>query len=194
MIRYYLAGCSQMAAAQYQHPALARLKGRGPWAITAEPGGVMLQRGESAAWGPIQQGLEGLRYQLADPLPPLMQSIKLDDKGPIAWVALPGDVRLPVLLAEYAEVRFDLHGNTEGPCTDYGLIASRLWDRKEQKDLTVGDPELVAFCRSALLEQTNLTAELVHAYGLLTTKSVPEIFAAVTGCDPKKAAQPDGGG
>jgi hypothetical protein len=38
------------------------------------------------------------------------------------------------------------------------------------------------------------TAELIHAYGLLTTKSVPRIFAAVTGCDPKKADQPDGGG
>lgn len=194
MIRYFLEGCGLIRAAQCQHEALARLRGRGPWAITDHNGGVMLQRGDAPAWGPVQQGLGGLRYQLADPLPSLLSSITVDDKGPIAWVDLPGPVRLPVLLAEYAEVRFDLHGKPEGPCSDYGMIASRLWDRQEQKELIVGDPELIDFCRMALLEQTNLTAELVHAYGLLTTKTVPRIFAAATGCDPKKADQPDGGG
>jgi hypothetical protein len=187
MIRYYLDGCSQMKAAQYLDPALARLKGRGPWAVTGEPGGVMLQRGESPSWGPILPGLDGLRYQIASPLPPLMASITVDDKGSVAWVDFTGGIRLPVPLAAYAEVSFGLDGKPEGPCSEYGMIATRLWDRWQQQDLPVSDPELFNFCRLALLENTNLTAELIHAYGLLTTKSIPRIFAAATGCDPKKA-------
>jgi hypothetical protein len=194
MIRYYLDGCSQMKAAQYLDPALARLKGRGPWAITGEAGGVMMQRGESPSWGPIQKGLDGLRYQIANPLPPLMASITVDDKGSLAWVDFSGGIRLPVPLAAYAEVSFGLDGKPEGPCSEYGMIATRLWDRWQQQDLPVSDPELLDFCRLALLEQTNLTAELIHAYGLLTTKSVPRIFAAVTGCAPKKADQLGDGG
>jgi hypothetical protein len=187
MIRYYLDGCSQMAAAQYQHPALARLRGRGPWTITGESGGVMLQRGSSPSWGPIRDGIGGLRYQLADPLPPLMASITVDSKGPSAWVDFAGGIRLPVPLAVYAEVSFGLDGKPEGPCSEYGMIATRLWDRWQQQDLPVSDPDLLSFCRLALMETTNLTAELIHAYGLITTKSVPSIFAAATGCDPKKA-------
>lgn len=193
MIRYYLDDCSPMKAAQYQHPALQRLRGRGPWAITDDAAGVLLQRGESPAWGPIQPGLDGLRYQLADPLPPLMASITVNDQGALAWVDIHGH-RLPVPLAVYAEVAIDLHGQPTGPCSAYGQLASRLWDRWQQADLPVTDPELVAFCRQALLEQTNLTAELVHAYGLLTTKTIPLIFGAATGCDPKKADPPAGGG
>lgn len=194
MIRYYLDGCSLLRAAQYQHESLARLKGRGPWAVTDHNGGVMMQRGDAPAWGPIQKGLDGLSYQLANPLPPLMASITVDDKGSVAWVDFSGGIRLPVPLAAYAEVSFGLDGKPEGPCSEYGMIATRLWDRWQQQDLPVSDPELLAFCRLALLEQTNLTAELIHAYGLLTTKSVPRIFAAVTGCDPKKADQQGDGG
>jgi hypothetical protein len=194
MIRYYLEGCGQIRAAQYQHPALARLKGRGPWAVTDHNGGVIMQRGDAPSWGPIQKGLGGLSYQIADPLPPLMQSITIDDKGQIAWVDFTGGARLPIPLAAYAEVAFNLDGKPEGPCSEYGITASRLWDRWQQQDLPVADPELVAWCRQALLEQTNLTAELVHAYGLLTSKSIPRIFAAATGCDPKKADQLVGGG
>ena len=193
MIRYYLDNCSILKAAQYQHESVVRLKGRGPWAVTDNNGGVMLQRGESPSWGPIKPGLAGLRYQLADPLPPLMQSITVDDKGAVAFVDFSGGIRLPVPLAAYAEVSFDINGVPEGPCSEYGMIASRLWDRWQQNDLPVSDPELLSFCRLALLENTNLTAELVHAYGLLTTKSIPRIFAAVTGCDPKKA-DPQGAG
>jgi hypothetical protein len=91
-------------------------------------------------------------------------------------------------------VSFGLDGMPDGPCSEYGMIATRLWDRWQQHDIPVSDPDLLNFCRLALLENTNLTAELIHAYALLTTKSVPRIFAAVTGCDPKKADQPEGGG
>jgi len=194
MIRYYAENCSILKAAQYQHDPVKRLRGRGPWVVTDNNGGVMMQRGESPSWGKILPGLDGLRYQLADPLPPLMASITVDDKGSLAWVDFSGGIRLPVPLAAYAEVSFGLDGQPEGPCSEYGMIATRLWDRWQQQDLPVSDPELLAFCRLALLEQTNLTAELIHAYGLLTTKSVPRIFAAVTGCDPKKADQEGDGG
>jgi hypothetical protein len=196
MIRYYLDSCSQLQAAQYRHEALARLKGRGPWKFTDDRGGVMLQRGEAVAWGPIKQGLGGLRYQLADPLPPFAQAVKVAVRGPapVGWVDLPGGIRIPVPLTPYAEVAIGLDGKPEGVCSDFGLLAASLFDRRERGDFPVADPELVEFCRVALMEHTDLTAELVHAYNLITTRTTPLIFDAATGCDPKKADPPGGGG
>lgn len=195
MIRYYLGECSQVRAAQYQHPAVVRLKGRGPWAVTDDHGGVMMQRGEAVAWGPIKLGLGGLRYQLAEPMPPLAEVLKVDDSGAgVAWIDMPHGVRIPIPLAAYAEVAFDLDGKPIGPCSEYGVTATRLWDRWQSQDLPIADPDLLAFCRLALLERTNLTAELCHAYGLITTKTVLQIFAAATGCDPKKLDTLEGGG
>lgn len=195
MIRYYLdAEMPQLAAAQCAHPALARLKGRGPWQAIAQAVGLCLQRGTAAVWGPIKTGLGGLRYQLADPLPPLMDVITVNDKGPIAWVDLPGAIRLPVKLAAYAPVAIGLDGQPEGYCDEYGVLGSRLWDRSATADLPVTDPELISFVRLALMAQTNLTPEIIHGYGLLTTETVPAILAAAAGYDPKKAETPGGGG
>ena len=115
MIRYYLdASLPQLAAAQCAHPALARLKGKGPWTAIDGPG-VCIQRGQAQSWGEVKPGLHGLRYQLADPLPPLMPSITVRDVGSIAWVDLPGGVRLPVKLAAYAPVAIGLDGTPSGP-------------------------------------------------------------------------------
>lgn len=192
MIRYYLdAQLPQLAAARCDHPALARLRGRGPWTAHDHHGSVMLQRGEAAAWGEIKPGLNGLRYQVANPLPPLLASIQVNDRGSIAWVDLPGGVRLPIKLAAYAPVAIGLDGLPEGPCDDYGQTAARLWDRLNAGDLPVADPQLVAFCRLALMSQTDLTPELIHAYGLLTTDTIPQIFDAANGV-PKKTGF-DGG-
>ena len=188
MIRYYLdQSIALLAAAQCQHQALARLRGRGPWAASESGGSIMLQRGTASAWSEIKSGLNGeLRYQLADPLPPLLQSITTDERGPVAFVDLPGGVRLPIKLAIYAPVSIGLDGLPEGPCDDYGQTGARLWDRLNAGELPVTDPQLVAFCRLALMSQTNLTAELIHAYGLLTTDTIPAIFDAANGI-PKKA-------
>mgnify|MGYP007071639958 CR=1 FL=1 len=190
MIRYYLdQTLSLMAAAQCQHPALARLRGRGPWSASESPGGVMLQRGNAAAWGEIKNGLDGLRYQLADPLPPIMSSITVDERGAVAFIDLPG-CRLPIKLAAYAPVSIGLDGTPQGPCDEYGQAGVRLWDRLNSGELLVADPELIAFCRLALMSKTNLTAELVHAYNLITTETIPQIFDTANGI-PKAEA---GGG
>jgi len=180
MIRYYLDGIGQQAAAALAHPALTRLRGRGPWAVTETGAGVCLQRGNSVTWGDIKPGLDGLRYQLADPLPDLLSSIKLDDRGSLAWVDLAG-VRLPVKLAAYAPVAIGLDGMPEGPCDDYGATAERLWNRLQSGDLPVADPQLVAFARLALMSKSDLTAELCHAYKLITTDTIPAIFDAANG-------------
>lgn len=189
MIRYYLDGCGQSQAAAWKHPALARLRGRGPWKISETGSGVMLQRGDAAAWGEIKPGLDGLRFQLADPLPDLMASIKVDDRGSLAWVDVAG-VRLPVKLAAYAPVAIGLDGLPEGACDDYGATAERLWNRLQSGDLPIADPMLVSFARLALMSKTDLTAELIHAYKLLTTDSIPAIFDAANGVGKPQA---DGG-
>jgi hypothetical protein len=190
MIRYHLdASLPLMAASRCDHPALARLKGKGPWSAT-DGAGVCIQRGTADAWTEIKPGLDGLRYQLADPLPPLMTAITIRDTGPIGWVDLPGAVRLPVRLATHAPVAIGLDGTPQGPADEYGMLAARLWDRLQSGDLPVLDPALIKFCRLALMSQTNLTEELCHAYGLITTDTVPAIFDAANGI-PKAEA---GGG
>jgi hypothetical protein len=195
MIRYVLpATLPALAAAMCNHPELRRLAGRGPWTAGDHPEGTCLTRGTAAAWGPLKQGLGQLRYQLADPLPPLLASITVNATGPIAWVDLPGAVRLPVKLATYAPVAIGLDGQPEGLADEYGILGALLWERWQGADLPVVDPQLIAFCRLALMSQTNLTPELIHAYSLLTTESVPAILYAATGYDPKKAVLADGGG
>lgn len=180
MIRYYLDGIGQSAAAALAHPSLARLRGRGPWAVTETGSGVMLQRGTASEWGEIKQGLDGLKYQLANPLPDLSASITIDDRGSLAWVELPG-IKLPVKLAAYAPVAIGLDGQPEGACDEYGALSERLWNRFQSGDLLVADPQLVAFARLALMSKTNLTAELCHAYKLITTDTIPAIFDAANG-------------
>jgi hypothetical protein len=186
VIRYYLDGCGQSQAAAWKHPALLRLRGCGPWAITESGGGVVLQRGTATSWGEIRNGLDGLRYQLADPLPDLLSAVKLDDRGSIAWVDVAGH-RLPIKLAAYAPVAIGLDGQPEGPCDDYGATAARLWDRLQTGDLPVADPQLVAFARLALMSKTDLTAELCHAYRLITTDTIPAIFDAANGVGKAQA-------
>lgn len=191
MIRYYIDKTMPlMAASECRHPALVRLRGRGPWRASESDGGTCLQRGDAAAWGPIVSGLDGLRYQLADPLPPLMSAVVTDDRGSVAFVDLPGAVRLPIKLAAYAPVAIGLDGLPQGPCDEYGQTSTRLWDRFSAGELSLTDPQLIAFVRLALMSQTNLTVELIHAYGLITTDTIPAIFDAANGI-PKAAA---GGG
>lgn len=193
MIRYLVdANIGQMAAATCAHPSLTRLRGRGPWATTVTGGHIQMQRGESPAWGEVKQGVGGVRYQLADPMPPV-SAIKVEGRGHVAWVDLPG-IRLPIPLAAYVPVSIGLDDQVEGPCDEYGMTAARLWDRWQDNDLPLTDRDLLAMCRLALMANTDLTAELIHAYGLLTTSTVPMIFAAATGCDPKKAADAADGG
>jgi hypothetical protein len=189
MIRYYLDQCGQKQAADWKHPALARLRGRGPWKITETGSGVMLQRGDAESWTPIATGLDGLRYQVADPLPDLMASITVNDRGSLAWVDVAGH-RLPIKLAAYAPVAIGLDGLPEGPCDDYGGTAERLWNRLQAGELPIADPMLVSFARLALMSKTNLTAELIHAYTLLTTDSIEAIFDAANGVGKPQA---DGG-
>ncbi len=191
MIRYFLdETIALLPAADCAHPKLARLRGRGPWTASDMPGGIRLQRGDAAKWGEIKKGLDGLRYQLADPLPPILNAITTDDRGNVAMVDLPGGIRLPIKLAAYAPVAIALDGTPEGPCDDYGQTATRLWDRLNGGDLPVTDPQLVNFVRVALMSRTNLTAELCHAYGLVTTDTIPLIFDMANGI-PKAEA---GGG
>jgi hypothetical protein len=189
MIRYYLdVQVPLLAASRCDHPMLVRLKGRGPWSASDSPSGVRIQRGTAAAWGEIRHGLDGLRYQLADPLPPV-SAIAVRDVGPVAWVDLPG-VRLPVKLATYAPVAVGLDGKPEGPADDYGRTSAALWDRMNAGELPILDPLLVQFCVLALMTQTDLTPELIHAYGLINTDTIPQIFDAANGV-PKAEA---GGG
>jgi hypothetical protein len=191
MICYRIAGVSQLAAAQLAHPALARLRGRGPWTASEDgAGSVVLQRGQAQTWGEWRPGLGGLDYRLADPMPELRSAVAFRPNGSAAWADLPGAGRFPVVPATYAPVALGLGGEPLGPCDAYGQMALRIFDRMQVGDITLGDPDLVSFCRSALMSATDLTDELCHAFGLITTATVPLIWEAATGVGKPQA---DGG-
>lgn len=181
MIEYRISGVAQLAAAQLAHPSLVRLRGRGPWVVRDEAGTCILRRGDAVAWGEWKTGLSGLSYRLSNPLPEMRAVVKFRGNGAVSYVDLPMAGRLPIMPAAYAPVALGLDGTPEGPCDDYGQTAARLFDRLNAGEVTLADPELVAFCRSALMSTSDLTDELCHAFGLITTSTVPIIWEAATG-------------
>lgn len=182
MIRYRLPGIHDAAAAaQMAYTALARLAGRGPWTCVDSPEGVVLTRGHADAWGEWQSGLGGLDYALADPLP-ACDPAALVRPGPTGEglpVALACGVTLPVRPAAWDGQVIGLDGSVGGAASSYGLAVAALYDRiVAAGDLSPTDPQAVAVARQALLQCTTLTEELVHAWGLLSTRDVPAIFLA----------------
>lgn len=183
MIRYYLPADVRiplLAASQCAHPLLRRLAGRGPWTTSETEHGICLQRGTATAWTEIKPGLDGLRFQVADPLPDFATAVKINDRGPIAWVPLSVG-KVPVRLSYHAAVEIGLDGQPLGPCDEYGQAGVALWDRMQTGEVQLLDPQLLAFIRLALASQTDLTVELMHAYKLITSTSIPAIFEAATG-------------
>jgi hypothetical protein len=52
---------------------------------------------------------------------------------------------------------------------------------KEGEVMPFNDPELIQFCRLALMSCTTLTVELVHAFRLLSTADIEPLLEAGTG-------------
>jgi hypothetical protein len=185
MIRYHLARRADLAAvASCQLPELARLRGRGPWTAAETTGGVCLTlaRGPSVAtWGPIQPGLGGLQYQLADPLPPFLAAEWIVRQAGATPVQLRCGHVLPIIPAASDGVEITLDGQLGGPVTQYGRLAATLWERLAAEDVQRTDPSLIEFCRLALLSSTTLTAELVHAFRLLASSDVEAILEVAAG-------------
>lgn len=195
MIRYYLSeNIPTLAAARCEHPALRRLAGRGPWTAIDGMGVACIQRGQATEWGEIRNGFGGLRYQLAAEMPDMLSAITVKATGPVAWVQIRDGIKLPVRLATYAPVCFDIDGKPDGMADEYGMVASAIWDRMQAGPIPIADPDLMAFARRALMTCTDLTEELCHAYRLIHSDSVQAILDAATGCDSKKVAPPVAGG
>jgi len=193
VIQYHLPeSIPLLRAGHCEHPALARLRGRGPWSASDGPdGGVILTRGSAAEWTAWAPALGGeLRYRTAVDMPAFSQAVKVRDIGQTARVQLSVG-SLPVALVHFAPVEIGLGGAPVGPADEYGRIGARLWDRLKSEELSPADHDLVSFCRLALMSCTDLTEELCHAYRLITTKSVGDILDAASGV-PK--ADAGGGG
>jgi hypothetical protein len=175
-------------AAQCQHMKLQRLAGCGPWLATQTPEGIALTRGEANTWtAPFVSPLDGLRFQLADPLPAFRVQ---DFLRPNADQGNPVRLRcghvIPVLPASVHDgLEIGLDGSFGLPAGEYARIGGRLYDRQlaqpDGQGIPLSDPDLIAFCRLALLSCTTLTAELVHAYKLLTTADLSALWDAGVG-------------
>lgn len=168
-------------------PALRRLRGRGPWVCTQDPdGGVAIahQRG-ATAWGPERIGVGGIRYQLADPLPPFVLSEWLRTDALGEWVRLRCGVEIPVMPAAADGMSIGLDGTIGAPVTPYGILAARVFDRIAAlgpKDaIPWTDPDLLALARGAIMSCTTLTDELVHAFCLISTGDLGALFDAAVG-------------
>lgn len=149
-------------------------------------GGVTLTRGASDAWTDWADGLNGLRYRNAVTMPAFSQAVSVKDHGNTASVKLHvGSV--PVRLVQFSPVFIGLDGTPSGPADEYGRLGSRLWDRLKEGDMPLLDKDLIHFCRLALMSCTNLTEELCHVYGLITTATVEDILDTASGF-PKAVA------
>lgn len=195
MIRYRLPeSLAPQQAATLEHPALRRLRGRGPWSCAQVPGGVALTHHLAAsvqAWGPELAGMGGLSYTLPDPMPAFV---------PAAWIrkGSVGDLvrlrcghEIPVAPAAADGISIGLDGQLGGPVSEYGRLAVSLWDRVAAlgagDSIPFSDPDLIALARLACMSCTTLTEELVHAFGLISTGDLGTLFDAAVGI-PKAEA------
>ena len=79
-----------------------------------------------------------------------------------------------------------IDGKLGDPTGEYGVKATRLWERQQIGDIHLNDPDMVAVCRMALRSCSTLTDEEIHIHRLLSTGDVAAIWGAVTGL-PKAA-------
>jgi len=189
MIRYLLdERVPTLLAAQCQHPKLARLAGCGPWLANEIAGGVSLTRGSAERWtDPIVSPIDGLRFQLADPLPEFRLSDFLrpnaDRGNPVRLRCGHAIPVLPCVVHDGLEITLD--GSLGTPAGDYAALGCRLFDRRmslgDGEVITLDDKELIHFARLAIMSCTTLTAELVHAYKLLSTSDLEPLLDAGTG-------------
>lgn len=197
MIRYLLdERVPTILAAQCQHPKLARLAGCGPWMANEIPGGVSLTRGQADKWTEPMASPLGLRFQFADPMPEFRVA---DFLRPNADRGNPVRLRcghtIPVMPASIHDgLEIGLDGSLGVPAGEYARLGASLFDRRcglsEGQCISLTDPDLISFCRLAIMSCTTLTAELVHGYHLLSTADLEALFDAGTGL-PKADA---GGG
>ena len=189
MIRYLIdERIPTLTAAQCQHPRLARLAGCGPWSATETATGVMMTRGQSDRWtDPKVSPIDGMRVQLADPMPAFRVA---DFLRPNADRGNPVRLRcghvIPVMPAALHDgLEIGLEGGLGAPAGEYARLGQSLYDRRcalgEGDCIPFNDPELIQFCRLALLSCTTLTAELVHACHLLSTADIEPLVEAGTG-------------
>lgn len=197
MIRYLLdERVPTLLAAQCQHPKLARLAGCGPWMANEIPGGVSLTRGQADKWtDPIVSPVDGLRFQLADPMPAFRIA---DFLRPNADRGNPVKLRsghtipiLPCVLHDGLEINLD--GSLGQPAGEYAQAGARLFDRRLSLDdgevIRLDDKDLIAFCRLALMSCTTLTVELVHAFRLISTSDLEALLDAGTGLPKADAGE-----
>lgn len=198
MIRYELdERLDRTAASQCRHPALERLRASGPWTASESPTGVALVPAWARpvrAWGQRQQGLGGLWFRLADPLPPC----------DLAALAKPGTSGSPVALAcgltilvapAIADgIVIGLDGGLGACASAYGRLADQVATRLAvEGDVSCSppDPMLVDLARMAMASCHRLTPELIAAWGLLSTADLAPLYDAAVGL-PK--ADAGGGG
>jgi hypothetical protein len=187
MIRFRVDNLTPEAASLMDHPSLRRLAGRGPWACVADAGGTILTRGTAAAWGPWTQGLGGLSYSLADPLPEWSDAWLADLRG-ATLVPLRCGVVLPVLPVPYDGLTVDLMTGAIGaPVSRYGQAVAEAFDLLAG-DLPVpaGHPTLVDAAREILLRSTNLPLEALAALRLVGTDDFIPLIEGAAGI-PKAA-------
>lgn len=191
MIRYTCT--AQMSAEQasaMEHESLRRLAGRGPWQVVGQPGAITLTRGSAAAWGPLRPALGGLQYQLAEVLPALGPDVFRPAKGAIP-VALRCGQTVAVQPISYDGMIIGLDGEVDGAAGAYGQAVLEAFDLMDaataDNPVPWTHPVLVRAARLALMTGVNLTEELIHAYGLLSTADVWPILEAASGL-PKAPA------
>lgn len=183
MIRYRIDNLSSEQASQLAHPELKRLAGRGPWVCAADGTGVVLTRHSAtppASWGPWRDGVGGIAYSLAEPLPDWDPAWIVPGRHAVP-VALSSGIILPVVPVPADGLAVDLlTGELGDPVTPYGQAVADAFDLIADGGMpALTDPILLAAVRAILVRSTRLPIEALAAYALVGSSDlIPLVEAA----------------
>ena len=172
----------------------ARLAGLVTHTVNA-PGGPRWRVGDDLpedAYGPWQDGIDGLKVRLPLVLPTLDSLRREPLPDLVVWAELP-DLVIPVMpaIADGFAVRLDGTIDSTRPGSAYAREVRALWDRVDAgQEIRPTDPQVIRVAFKALQTCHRITEELAEALGILTTKTV--IGLAVATIDlPKVPAASD---
>lgn len=182
MIRYRVPGGISAPEAVGCVSELRRLAGCGPWTCHDDGQGLVLTHGSASAvstWTSWRDGLGGLIYQLAEPLPEIAIDAWVKRAEHAEPLRLVCGLTVPVVPAFVDGLAITMDGGLGAPASPYGRAVANLVDRVMRGDEVMPtDPQAIAVARLALASGLRMPAELMHAWGLLATGDIARLVEA----------------
>jgi hypothetical protein len=184
-----------------ESPAFSSLLFAGPWQFHGHPAGgsLAVYAGAAATLDQYRAPVEvapGLYY--LEPLTlPHVHDLAREDKGDGVEVSLACGITLtiPVALITHRQFRVTGSDRIGDPISEYGRLASRLFDHARTHDgLQLDHPELPRLIALAVGQRYRVTPHLLDSLGIIAAEDVDPILCALWVGDPKPQAPASVGG